>query len=210
MTLTIPFTLDHGAKEPRRAHQHDAGFDLALIEETRVPMGGHTVATTGVHVNIPPGHYGQVHVRSSLGIKRHIVLSNGTGIIDAGYTGPIKLSFHNTGREPVWLRAGEYVAQLIILPLPTVTFTPVASLDETERGEDGFGSTGTGAAELSNDAKAILSVLQDVGVPVTPEDLSGVTDIRLDTVNKCLRGLASSGHVIKLGPTMFCAADDTN
>ena len=210
MTLTIPFTLDHGAKEPRRAHQHDAGFDLALIEETRVPMGGHTVATTGVHVNIPPGYYGQVHVRSSIGIKRHIVLSNGTGIIDAGYIGPIKISLHNTGRQPVWLRAGEYVAQLIILPLPVVTLAQVDSLEDTERGEAGIGSTGTGAPELSKDAKAILSALQDAGVPATAEDVSETVGVRLDTVNKCLRGLTSSGHLIQLGPRLFCATDDTN
>lgn len=142
--LTIPFMLEDGAREPRRAHPDDAGFDLAVIERTRVPMGGHTVANTGVRVNIPAGYVGKLFVRSSIGVKRHVCLSNGTGIIDAGYTGTIKASLHNESRDPVWFHAGEFVLQLVVEELPRVELWQVESLGESERAEAGFGSSGNG------------------------------------------------------------------
>ena len=84
--ITIPVILEDGAKAPRRAHPTDAGFDLATVEEVRVPCRGHVMMDTGVRVNIPAGYVGKLFVRSSVGVKRHVCLSNGTGIIDAGYT----------------------------------------------------------------------------------------------------------------------------
>lgn len=142
--ITIPVILEDGAKAPRRAHPTDAGFDLATVEEVRVPCRGHVMMDTGVRVNIPAGYVGKLFVRSSVGVKRHVCLSNGTGIIDAGYTGTIKASLHNTGDGPVWFREGEFVVQLVVEPLAEVMLTGVDSFDDVARGDAGFGSTGSG------------------------------------------------------------------
>ena len=142
--ITIPVILEDGAKAPRRAHPTDAGFDLATVEEVRVPHRGHVMMDTGVRVNIPSGYVGKLFVRSSVGVKRHVCLSNGTGIIDAGYTGTIKASLHNTGTGPVWFREGEFVVQLVIEPLAGAELVGVDSFGDVERGDAGFGSTGYG------------------------------------------------------------------
>lgn len=141
-SIEVPFTLAPGAQPPRRAHASDAGWDLSLMVNVKIPVNGHVVASTGVSVDIPDGYVGKVFVRSSLGFKRHVVLSNGTGIIDAGYTGEIMVSLHNEGTAPVWLRGGERVAQLVVEKLPVVEFVEVEELGASERGVGGFGSTG--------------------------------------------------------------------
>lgn len=142
--ITIPVILEDGAKPPRRAHPTDAGFDLATVEEVRVPCRGHVMMDTGVRVNIPSGYVGKLFVRSSVGVKRHVCLSNGTGIIDAGYTGTIKASLHNTGDGPVWFREGEFVVQLVVEPLAGAEMVGVDAFGDVERGEGRFGSTGSG------------------------------------------------------------------
>lgn len=141
MCMTIRFTLDDGATPPRRAHADDAGIDLALSHYAAIPVGEHRLCHTGVHVAIPAGHVGMVFVRSSTGIKKHLVLSNGTGIIDAGYTGEIMLSLRNVGRRMRVIEPGEYIAQLLIVPVPSLGLVQVSSLAGTERGSSGIGST---------------------------------------------------------------------
>lgn len=136
----IKFTA--GRYLPRRAHPDDAGTDLPLATDIVVPAGEHRQVGTGIHVAIPTGHVGLVHVRSSTGIKRHLVLSNGTGVIDSGYTGEILLSLHNTGRRVQRLHAGDYIAQLVIVPCHTTPWTQVDHLDTTQRGTNGIGSSG--------------------------------------------------------------------
>ena len=142
--ITVPYILEDGAKSPRRAHTEDAGFDLAALEEVRVPCRGHVMMDTGVRVNIPAGYVGKLFVRSSVGVKRHVCLSNGTGIIDAGYTGTIKASLHNTGDGPVWFREGEFVVQLVVETLAGAELVGVDTFGDVERGDSGFGSTGSG------------------------------------------------------------------
>ena len=142
--ITIPVILEDGAKAPRRAHPTDAGFDLATVEEVRVPCRGHVMMDTGVRVNIPAGYVGKLFVRSSVGVNRHVCLSNGTGIIDAGYTGTIKASLHNTGDGPVWFREGEFVVQLVVEPLAGAELVGVDAFGDVERGDAGFSSTGSG------------------------------------------------------------------
>lgn len=140
--LTIPFMLEDGAREPRRAHPDDAGFDLALKHDLTVPVGAHRVGDTGVHVAVPRDHVGMLFVRSSTGIKKHLVLSNGTGIVDSGYTGPIKISLHNTGDSTQHIEAGDYIAQLVIIPIAPNEIAEVRELPESERGAKGIGSSG--------------------------------------------------------------------
>lgn len=136
------YSLDKDAHQPRFAYEGDAGIDLALKHDLTVPVGAHRVGDTGVHVAVPRGHVGMLFVRSSTGIKRHLVLSNGTGIIDQGFTGSIKLSLHNTGDTTQHIEAGDYIAQLVVVPIATNEIAEVPQLPHSERGTNGIGSSG--------------------------------------------------------------------
>jgi len=137
----IYYSLDKDAHQPRFAYEGDAGMDLALKHDLTVPVGAHRMGATGVHVAIPEGHVGMLFVRSSTGIKRNLVLSNGTGIIDSGYRGPVKLSLHNTGDTTQHIPAGAYIAQLVVVPIATNNIAEVPDLGDTERGTNGIGSS---------------------------------------------------------------------
>lgn len=136
------YSLDKDAHQPRFAYEGDAGMDLALSHDLTVPVGGHRIGDTGVHVAIPEGHVGMLFVRSSTGIKRHLVLSNGTGIIDQGFRGAIKISLHNTGTTGQRIKAGAYIAQLVVVPIATNNIAEVPELPDSERGTNGIGSSG--------------------------------------------------------------------
>lgn len=135
------YSLDKDAHQPRFAYEGDAGMDLALKHDLTVPVGAHRVGDTGVRVAVPRGHVGMVFVRSSTGIKKHLVLSNGTGIIDSGYRGPIKISLHNTGDTTQHIEAGDYIAQLVIIPITPNEIAEVRELPPSERGTNGIGSS---------------------------------------------------------------------
>lgn len=135
------YSLDDGAAQPRQAYKDDAGIDLALKHDLTVPVGAHRVGDTGVHVAVPRDHVGMVFVRSSTGIKKHLVLSNGTGIVDSGYRGQIKLSLHNTGDRTQHIAAGDYIAQLVVIPIAPNDIAEVRELPATERGTNGIGSS---------------------------------------------------------------------
>lgn len=135
-------SLDKDAYQPRFAYEGDAGMDLALSHDLTVPVGGHRIGDTGVHVAIPEGHVGMLFVRSSTGIKRRLVLSNGTGIIDQGYRGAIKISLHNTGDTTQHIAAGDYIAQLVVVPIAPNDVAEVPTLGTTQRGTNGIGSSG--------------------------------------------------------------------
>ena len=137
----IYYQLDDGAAQPRQAYKDDAGMDLALSHDLTVPVDAHRVGDTGVHVAVPRGHVGMVFVRSSTGIKRHLVLSNGTGIVDSGYRGPIKISLHNTGDTTQHIQAGDYIAQLVVVPIVLNVWAEVPHLDATQRGTNAIGSS---------------------------------------------------------------------
>lgn len=136
------YSLDKDAHQPRFAYEGDAGMDLALAHDLTVPVGGHRMGDTGVHVAIPEGHVGMLFVRSSAGIKRNLVLSNGTGIIDQGFRGAIKLSLHNTGDTTQHITAGDYIAQLVTVPIAANNIAEVRELSDSERGINGIGSSG--------------------------------------------------------------------
>jgi dUTP pyrophosphatase len=97
---------------------------------------------TGLKVEIPKGHHMEIHVRSSLGFKKDLALSNTTGIIDSSYRGELFVSLRNIGNETVMISEGERVAQMIVLPYPKVIYKEVTELSETIRGEGGIGSSG--------------------------------------------------------------------
>lgn len=136
------YQLDDGAAHPRQAYKYDAGIDLALKHDLTVPVGAHRVGDTGVRVAVPRGHVGMVFVRSSTGIKKHLILSNGTGIIDQGFTGSIKISLHNTGDKTQHIASGDYIAQLVVVPIAPNDVAEVPTLGTTQRGTNGIGSSG--------------------------------------------------------------------
>jgi dUTP pyrophosphatase len=142
--LTLDYTLLTGAaRPPRRAHPDDAGFDLCAAEEARLEPGARASVGTGVAVAIPPGHGGLVLPRSGLAARHGIALVNAPGLIDPGYRGELRVLLLNTDRaEPYAIEAGDRIAQLVVVPLAAVEPRELASLADTARGPDGFGSTG--------------------------------------------------------------------
>ena len=137
--------LDPRAILPTFATEGSAGADLyALLDETvRLPPLERALIPTGLAMALPAGWVGLVYARSGLAVKRGLALANGVGVIDADYRGAIKIAIVNLSEEEQIIEPGERIAQLVALPLPAVAFEEVAFLDETTRGEGGFGSTGT-------------------------------------------------------------------
>jgi dUTP pyrophosphatase len=137
-----------GLPLPTRATPGSAGFDLhaALAEDLRLAPGDRAAVPTGFAIAVPPGFEAQVRPRSGLALRQGLVLPNAPGTIDSDYRGEVKVLVLNAGREPIVLRRGERVAQLVVAPVADARFAEVASLDDTARGEGGFGHTGTAAA----------------------------------------------------------------
>lgn len=121
-----------------------AGFDLYCAnEETIVARPDQLVKIpTGIKMQIPEGYFGAIYPRSSAGIKLRIKLANSTGIIDSDYRGEIILFIVNEGKDDVEIKKGDRLVQMIIQPYLKVSIEEVNHLDDTERGEGGFGSTG--------------------------------------------------------------------
>ena len=131
--------LDAGAYMPERAHDADAGYDLRSPIRDRLYAGEALTIDTGVHVAIPVGYAGFLKSKSGLNVKHDIV---GEGVIDSGYTGSIRVKLYNHGRESYVIEKGDKISQLVILPIYTPNLELVSDLEETERGDGGFGSTG--------------------------------------------------------------------
>lgn len=124
---------------PTRAHADDAGMDLYSLEDVTLEPGHGKVTKTGIALAIPEGYVGLVADRSSMA-KKGIKTSG--GVIDAGYRGEVHIVLWNISGEAVHLRRHERIAQMLILPVITPAVKEVETLDQTARGEKGFGSTG--------------------------------------------------------------------
>lgn len=135
----MKITLDKGAKMPTRAHPYDAGLDLYAMEDGCIHCNQSHTFDTGVHVQIPEGFVGLVKSKSGL-MCNHGIITDGT--IDAHYTGPIKVCLFNHGSNKYEVKVGDKIAQLVIMPCLLPWPELVDSLDETDRGDAGFGSTG--------------------------------------------------------------------
>lgn len=132
------------AKLPTRGSINAAGWDLYAIEETTISFRKSMKVRTGIHVAIPRGYEGQVRARSSLG-KKGLILPHSIGTIDSDYRGELFVLMTWIGENKAYtITAGERIAQLLISPVPEVSFTEVdiTELGQTERGTGGFGSTG--------------------------------------------------------------------
>ena len=129
---------------PAYATELSAGMDLrANIDEsiTLNPME-RRIIPTGLYMALPPGYEAQVRPRSGLAFKHGITVLNSPGTIDADYRGEIGVLLVNLSNEPFVITEGERIAQMVVMPYLSVEFEEVETLNETERGEGGFGSTG--------------------------------------------------------------------
>ena len=129
------------AKLPHRAHDSDSGYDVYSVEEAIVPGNGSVVVPVGLTLAyITPGYWFRVEPRSGLGFKHN--LQPHLGIIDNGYRGDLGIKLYNFSDANVTLNKGSRIAQLVLYPHITATVSETDKIDDTERGEDGFGSTG--------------------------------------------------------------------
>ncbi len=132
--------LDEGAYLPEKAHRADAGYDLRTPKRVVLRRHDRICIDTGVHIAIPDGWYGQLFSKSGLNVKHDIVSLGGT--VDSGFTGSIVVKLYNLGEEDHVFEAGDKIVQIVFMPCGNFCMTQVDELEETERGDNGFGSTG--------------------------------------------------------------------
>ena len=142
--MSFRFTrLSEGAKAPTRAHPGDAGCDLYAAEPARLGPGERASVGTGIAVEIPEGSAGLVVPRSGLAARHGISVVNAPGLIDAGYRGEVRVLLLNTDPAEVFeVEPGDRIAQLVIVEVGDSEPIEADALDESARGEGGFGSTG--------------------------------------------------------------------
>lgn len=123
-----------------KSHTYDAGLDIRSEEEFTFLPGERKLVSTGVHLEILPGYVGLIWARSGLSVNHGIMI--GAGCIDATYRGEVKILMFNMGDEEYTVRKGDKIAQLLTIPINIGMYLEVPYLSPTERGDDGFGSTG--------------------------------------------------------------------
>ena len=134
--------LDEGATMPTRGYPTDAGLDLYSRDGEFFLLPGHSyIFDTGVHLDLPAGTCGLIFSRSGLHFE-HDIVAAGNGVIDETYRGSIGAKVYNMGKESYHFQRGERVAQLVIVEAKKPKLEAVDSLDQTDRGDNGFGSTG--------------------------------------------------------------------
>ena len=129
--------------EPVYAKPGDAGADLRCTIDAVIPAGERKLLPTGVSIALPDGYVGLVHPRSGLAAKHGITVLNAPGTVDAGYRGEVMVTLLNTGSEEFAIARGDRIAQLVIQQFEKAQFIAVDTLPGSDRGESGFGSTGT-------------------------------------------------------------------
>ena len=136
-----------GLDLPKPSTSGSSGLDLraAVPEDEPIVLepGGFALVPTGLQIALPPGTEGQVRPRSGLAARSGVTVLNSPGTVDADYRGEVKVILVNHGRQSFEVTRGKRIAQMVVAQYVPVRFVPVASLDETERGAGGFGSTGT-------------------------------------------------------------------
>ena len=145
-SIELPMTVDvkEGAKVPTYAHETDAAADIYAMDD--VILAPHTYGNklrTGVKIQLPEGWQALILPRSSIGAKTPLRLSNSVGLIDSGYRGELGVLYDNTSDEPYTVNAGDRIAQLLVMPSYRFQAKVVDILADSDRGEGGFGSSGT-------------------------------------------------------------------
>ncbi len=140
--------LPHAHGLPAYATPGSAGLDIAAAIAGDEPMelapGARALVPTGLRLAVPEGFEAQIRPRSGLALRHGLMLPNSPGTIDSDYRGELQIIVMNAGSEPVRIERGMKIAQLVLMPVPRVAWQECTELDATERGEGGFGSTGTG------------------------------------------------------------------
>jgi dUTP pyrophosphatase len=135
--MKIEYTGPH---KPTQSTKGSAGFDLTATDSDNIYPGFSYHFKTGLHIAIPHGYVGIIKSRSGLSFNNSI--EHGAGVIDSDYRGEVKIKLYNHGNRPVHIHAGDRIAQLLIIKHESPEFVLVDSLDQTDRGDNGFGSTG--------------------------------------------------------------------
>ncbi|MDT0575760.1 dUTP diphosphatase [Croceicoccus sp. F390] len=150
-TIPIPVLRLPGSADlplPAYSTQGASGMDVVSAQEHILPAGDRAAIATGIAFAIPEGYEVQIRPRSGLALKHGITVLNAPGTIDCDYRGELKIILVNLGQEPYKIRRGDRIAQAVLAPVRRAAWLPVTHLDETARGEAGFGSTGFGAADV--------------------------------------------------------------
>jgi dUTP pyrophosphatase len=137
--------LNELAKVPTRGSDSAAGYDLYAATEAKIIIYPHStlMISTGLSLELPEGYFGAIFARSGLASKQGLRPANCVGVVDSDYRGEVKVALHNDTDLVQSFEAGDRIAQLVLLPYVEMTFVETEEITETERGEDGFGSTGT-------------------------------------------------------------------
>jgi len=142
--IELPIMLEEGAQMPTYAHDDDAAADMYAFENITIQPHTHgTPVATGVHIQLPEGWVAFVLPRSSMGAKTPLRLSNSMGVIDSGYRGEVRAIYDNISDDPYEIHKGDRIAQMLVMPSYRFKANVVDSLTDSDRGEGGFGSTGT-------------------------------------------------------------------
>ena len=149
--MTIPVRVElkrlpesEGLPLPAYMTEHAAGADLCAAVESDLTLnpGARALVPTGFAIALPPGYEAQIRPRSGLALRSGVTCLNSPGTIDADYRGPVQVILANLGSEPVVIRRGDRIAQMVVAPVVKVHFAAVDELPDSQRGTNGFGSTG--------------------------------------------------------------------
>jgi dUTP pyrophosphatase len=134
---------------PERATRHASCFDVSAAHDGAIGPGARMLVKTGIAVEVPPGYEVQIRPRSGLALRHGISLVNGPATIDADYRGELGVILINHGTAPFAFKAGDRIAQIGVYPVVMCAAEAVAELSPSERGEGGYGHSGTSAAIIS-------------------------------------------------------------
>lgn len=142
--LDIPIVTRDPKYTPVKAHPGDAGYDLfaCLDEDIKIRPGARALIPVGFRLALPPCYEAQIRSRSGLALKHGVFVLNSPGTVDSGYRGEVGVILHNTGSKSFKVHDGDRIAQMVITLLPLVQLDLRTILPDSDRGEDGFGSTG--------------------------------------------------------------------
>jgi len=146
-SVEVLISREEGAEDiplPAYQSEHASGMDVraAVTGEVVLGPGEIRLIPTGLRLAVPPGYEVQVRPRSGLALKNGIIVVNSPGTIDADYRGPVGVILGNLSREPFRIRRGDRIAQLVVQQVARAALRQIATLDDTRRGEGGFGSSG--------------------------------------------------------------------
>ncbi len=145
-TMKINYSMSNiSSKIPEYAYPTDSGFDLYSTEELNIDPFGRVLVPTGLHFSIPDGYEIQVRSKSGLAIKQGLMVLNSPGTVDQGYTGEIKVIIFNTTNTSVKINKGQKIAQAVVSPVVCgkwLDLTKVSNIEDKDRSDNGFGSTG--------------------------------------------------------------------